>query len=100
MPATASERTYFRTIIPFLHEDLAHKEAEESYIFLKIDSIYSLVYSWTWRPISHLSLCIFSFFWSIFKDAVTVVGYPLGGETISVSKGVISRIEVCSKISV
>lgn len=31
------------------------------------------------------------------QDAVTVVGYPLGGETISVSKGVISRIEVCSR---
>ncbi|XP_057780127.1 protease Do-like 2, chloroplastic isoform X2 [Salvia miltiorrhiza] len=30
------------------------------------------------------------------QDAVTVVGYPLGGETISVSKGVISRIEVTS----
>ncbi|KAL6564258.1 Protease Do-like 2, chloroplastic [Orobanche minor] len=30
------------------------------------------------------------------KDAVTVVGYPLGGETISVSKGVVSRIEVTS----
>ncbi|KAL0418798.1 UNVERIFIED_CONTAM: Protease Do-like 2, chloroplastic [Sesamum radiatum] len=30
------------------------------------------------------------------QDAVTVVGYPLGGETISVSKGVVSRIEVTS----
>lgn len=29
---------------------------------------------------------------------MTVVGYPLGGETISVSKGVVSRIEVCSTI--
>ncbi|KAG8389423.1 hypothetical protein BUALT_Bualt02G0228000 [Buddleja alternifolia] len=28
------------------------------------------------------------------QDSVTVVGYPLGGETISVSKGVVSRIEV------
>lgn len=28
------------------------------------------------------------------QDAVTVVGYPLGGDTISVSKGVVSRIEV------
>jgi hypothetical protein len=25
---------------------------------------------------------------------VTVVGYPLGGDTISVTKGVVSRIEV------
>ncbi|XP_051142792.1 protease Do-like 2, chloroplastic isoform X2 [Andrographis paniculata] len=30
------------------------------------------------------------------QDPVTVVGYPLGGETISVSKGVVSRIEVTS----
>ena len=29
------------------------------------------------------------------QDAVTVVGYPLGGDTISVTKGVVSRIEVC-----
>ncbi|KAF3792185.1 Protease Do-like 2 [Nymphaea thermarum] len=27
------------------------------------------------------------------QDSVTVVGYPLGGDTISVSKGVVSRIE-------
>lgn len=26
---------------------------------------------------------------------MTVVGYPLGGDTISVTKGVVSRIEVC-----
>ncbi|XP_042514578.1 protease Do-like 2, chloroplastic [Macadamia integrifolia] len=30
------------------------------------------------------------------QDAVTVVGYPLGGDTISVTKGVVSRIEVTS----
>ncbi|GLT62763.1 hypothetical protein SLA2020_353730 [Shorea laevis] len=30
------------------------------------------------------------------KDAVTVVGYPLGGDTISVTEGVVSRIEVTS----
>ncbi|KAH6796469.1 DEGP protease 2 [Perilla frutescens var. hirtella] len=30
------------------------------------------------------------------QNGVTVVGYPLGGETISVSKGVVSRIEVTS----
>ncbi|KAG8370674.1 hypothetical protein BUALT_Bualt13G0007800 [Buddleja alternifolia] len=30
------------------------------------------------------------------QDSVTVVGYPLGGETMSVSKGVVSRIEVTS----
>ena len=29
------------------------------------------------------------------QDAVTVVGYPLGGDTISVTKGIVSRIEVC-----
>lgn len=29
-----------------------------------------------------------------FQDSVTVVGYPLGGDTISVTKGVVSRIEV------
>ncbi|CAI0447779.1 unnamed protein product [Linum tenue] len=28
------------------------------------------------------------------QEAVTVVGYPLGGDTISVTKGVVSRIEV------
>ncbi|KGN44832.1 protease Do-like 2, chloroplastic [Cucumis sativus] len=30
------------------------------------------------------------------QDAVTVVGYPLGGDTISVTRGVVSRIEVTS----
>ncbi|XP_042377689.1 protease Do-like 2, chloroplastic [Zingiber officinale] len=30
------------------------------------------------------------------QDSVTVVGYPLGGDTISVTKGVVSRIEVTS----
>ena len=30
------------------------------------------------------------------QDSVTVVGYPLGGDTISVTKGVVSRIEVLS----
>ncbi|PNY16009.1 protease Do-like chloroplastic-like [Trifolium pratense] len=30
------------------------------------------------------------------QDSVTVVGYPLGGDTISVTKGVVSRVEVCS----
>jgi len=28
------------------------------------------------------------------KDSVTVVGYPFGGDTISVTKGVVSRVEV------
>uniref|UniRef100_A0A0D3G366 PDZ domain-containing protein n=1 Tax=Oryza barthii TaxID=65489 RepID=A0A0D3G366_9ORYZ len=28
------------------------------------------------------------------QDSVTVVGYPLGGDTISVTKGVVSRIEI------
>eukprot|EP00250_Pteridium_aquilinum_P009106 c18445_g1_i1 orf=494-1936(+) len=30
------------------------------------------------------------------QDAVTVVGYPIGGDTISVTSGVVSRIEVLS----
>lgn len=30
------------------------------------------------------------------QDSVTVVGYPFGGDTISVTKGVVSRIEVTS----
>ncbi len=30
------------------------------------------------------------------QDAVAVVGYPIGGETISVTTGVVSRIEVTS----
>lgn len=37
----------------------------------------------------------FSFWLLNCQDAVTVVGYPLGGDTISVTKGVVSRIEVC-----
>lgn len=28
------------------------------------------------------------------QDPVTVVGYPIGGETISVTSGVVSRVEV------
>ena len=30
------------------------------------------------------------------QDTVTVVGYPTGGETISVTKGVVSRVELIS----
>ena len=30
------------------------------------------------------------------QDTVTVVGYPIGGETVSVTQGVVSRIEVSS----
>ena len=30
------------------------------------------------------------------QDAVTVVGYPIGGDTISVTSGVVSRIEILS----
>jgi hypothetical protein len=36
----------------------------------------------------------FSYGSNLTQDAVTVVGYPLGGDTISVTKGVVSRIEV------
>ena len=32
----------------------------------------------------------------VLQDAVAVVGYPIGGETISVTTGVVSRIEVTS----
>lgn len=32
----------------------------------------------------------------VLQDSVTVVGYPLGGDTISVTKGVVSRVEVTS----
>lgn len=32
------------------------------------------------------------------QDAVTVVGYPIGGDTISVTSGVVSRIEVLSYV--
>lgn len=32
------------------------------------------------------------------QDAVTVVGYPIGGDTISVTRGVVSRIEVTSYV--
>jgi hypothetical protein len=28
------------------------------------------------------------------QDAVTVVGYPIGGDTISVTSGVVSRIDI------
>lgn len=33
-------------------------------------------------------------YFSNMKDSVTVVGYPFGGDTISVTKGVVSRVEV------
>ncbi|KAF8729489.1 hypothetical protein HU200_017427 [Digitaria exilis] len=32
------------------------------------------------------------------RDAVTVVGYPIGGDTISVTSGVVSRIEILSYV--
>ena len=31
----------------------------------------------------------------LLQDPVAVVGYPIGGDTISVTSGVVSRIEVC-----
>jgi len=34
------------------------------------------------------------------QDAVTVVGYPIGGDTISVTSGVVSRIEILSYVHV
>jgi len=33
------------------------------------------------------------------QDYVTVVGYPIGGDTISVTSGVVSRVEVNTPIS-
>ncbi|CAJ1969127.1 unnamed protein product [Sphenostylis stenocarpa] len=44
----------------------------------------------------HLQCQKFIYAVSDLKDSVTVVGYPLGGDTISVTKGVVSRIEVTS----
>ena len=32
------------------------------------------------------------------QDQVTVVGFPIGGDTMSVSSGVVSRIEVTSYV--
>ncbi len=32
------------------------------------------------------------------QDAVTVVGYPIGGDTMSVTSGVVSRIEVTAYV--
>ncbi|CAO2818243.1 unnamed protein product [Amaranthus hypochondriacus] len=32
------------------------------------------------------------------QDAVTVVGYPIGGDTISVTKGVVSRMEILTYV--
>jgi membrane protein DedA with SNARE-associated domain len=32
------------------------------------------------------------------QDAVTVVGYPIGGDTILVTSGVVSRIEILSYV--
>ena len=32
------------------------------------------------------------------QDAVTVAGYPIGGDTVSVTSGVVSRIEVLSYV--
>lgn len=34
----------------------------------------------------------------IMQEGVTVVGYPIGGDTMSVTSGVISRIEVTSYV--
>ena len=34
----------------------------------------------------------------LMQDAVAVVGYPIGGDTISVTSGVVSRIEVTSYV--
>ena len=34
----------------------------------------------------------------VLQDAVAVVGYPIGGDTISVTSGVVSRIEVTSYV--
>ena len=34
----------------------------------------------------------------LLQDAVAVVGYPIGGDTISVTSGVVSRIEVTSYV--
>ncbi|KAL5661921.1 hypothetical protein ACJX0J_029046, partial [Zea mays] len=34
----------------------------------------------------------------VLQDAVTVVGYPIGGDTISVTSGVVSRIEILSYV--
>jgi hypothetical protein len=35
---------------------------------------------------------------AVLQDAVTVVGYPIGGDTMSVTSGVVSRIEVTSYV--
>lgn len=32
------------------------------------------------------------------QDAVAVVGYPIGGDTISVTSGVVSRMEILSYV--
>lgn len=32
------------------------------------------------------------------QDAITVVGYPIGGDTISVTSGVVSRMEILSYV--
>lgn len=32
------------------------------------------------------------------QDAVSVVGYPIGGDTMSVTSGVVSRIEILSYV--
>lgn len=34
----------------------------------------------------------------VLQDAVTVVGYPIGGDTISVTSGVVSRMEILSYV--
>lgn len=46
----------------------------------------------------HLSVWKTEFVVSLFQDSVSVVGYPIGGDTISVTSGVVSRIEVTSYV--
>ncbi|KAK9820002.1 hypothetical protein WJX72_005011 [[Myrmecia] bisecta] len=71
----------------FLAEVLAiGTECDIALLTVKDDAFWQDVQPLHFGPLPHL------------QDAVAVVGYPIGGDTISVTSGVVSRIEVTSYV--
>lgn len=60
----------------------------------KLATSSGLTYSGCYSVLLNAMDCLFICGFYDGQEAVTVVGYPLGGDTISVTKGVVSRIEV------
>ncbi|CAI5938193.1 unnamed protein product [Closterium sp. NIES-65] len=54
--------------------------------------------TWWGYPIGGDTISVTSGVVSRIEDPVTVVGYPIGGDTISVTSGVVSRIEVTAYV--